>query len=523
CVLFPSNVSVQTAHLHHILKRAQQSRDRSFSSPQTVVPLKDVESSRARADEQDDRQIEIIDLDRETTPVTTRQKPASLRVHHVINEYDKTPPLDLSLNETAVQIDYNADRRYSFPPSKQRTKSLNPYASKQRSRPDDKPYDSIVEKRSSFDVTSTNLRLEKSNANLSMQFLTKNKDSNNSIIKDKHNGHDDKYPEKQKDAKEAQATIFNLNPLSNTSGNKEVLSCERGSVNYGITSLGRDKRKNQDPGNNEQDPRKDNTNGRVIKKGRKSLSTAKDDASAVMSDEEFWNPRNSLIEADEGVNILQRLRPNYHRNLVAGKNGKRGSFVERLRALENSLESDEENQKSNGNYILCSRESSPVISDVVETVPIKTSGKMKVHKGRENEGPTTDEDDIGEDLIPSDDFVREREETRRFASESLDEEIRSLLKLVGETIFRQFQRQDSALFQATENVIIKSEMHLTKSLRSQFGRKREWLNTFKCNCTSEESESRQIMNKLREERGELENLQQTLIEMENMELEVGRN
>ncbi|CAG8717455.1 7532_t:CDS:2, partial [Acaulospora morrowiae] len=504
--------------------RAQQSRDRSFSSLQTVVPLKDVESSRARADEQDDRQIEIIDLDRETTPVTTREKPASLREHHVINEYDKTPPLDISLNETAVQIDYNADPRYSFPPSKQRTKSLNPYASKQKSRPDDKPYDSIVEKRNSFDVTSTNLRLEKSNANLSMQFLTKNKDSNNSIIKDKHNGHD----EKQKDAKEAPATIFNLNPLSNTSGNKEVLTCERGSVNYGaeysikksnitcITSLGRDKRKNQDP-------RKDNANGRVIKKGRKSLSTTKDDASAVMSDEEFWNPRNSLIEADEDVNILQRLRPNYHRNLVAGKNGKRGSFVERLRALENSLESDEEDQKSNGDYILCSRESSPVISDLVETAPIKISGKMKVHRGRENEDPATDEDDIGENLMPSGDFVSEREETRRFASESLDEEIRNLLKLVGETIFRQFQRQDSALFQATENVIIKSEMHLAKSLRSQFGRKREWLNTFKCNCTSEESESRQIMNKLREERSELENLEQALIEMENMELEVGRD
>ncbi|CAG8489540.1 9050_t:CDS:10 [Acaulospora colombiana] len=490
----------------------QQPRDSfpsAYKNPITGDPSKFAKASGVRASKQDNGQIDIIDLDKEITPVSTRNKFVSSKRRNAGNSperirdygHNKTGPASILLNgdsdetvvnhESITQINYDTNRRHTHPPQKQRTEPLNLSAS----RINDNPDNVFVEKRGLFSVTSKSLTLEKSNTNLSMQFLTENKEFRGTTTNNMQKGRDDDHIGRQKGEMRIRTDRESLNP----SGGMDIIERERESVihdaeyqmrkpNATRNIGGLEKRKNQELCDDEQDLRK-NANDRAIRKGRKRLVTANDNTNAMTSDEEFWNPRknkvNTIVDSEEDTNISQRIRSNYL------------SFMERLRASTNSLESEEENTKSNGNYILHSRESSPVISDFVE---IMTKNKLLEKRNARKAQRDRNDDNIEiadiEDSFISPHGIRKKRETRKSKDEDLDEEIRNLLKFVGETIFRQFQRQDSALFQATKNAII------------QFEHKREWLGTYKRNYVS-------AMAKLKEGKNELESLEQNLIEMEN--------
>ncbi|CAG8454244.1 9755_t:CDS:10 [Ambispora gerdemannii] len=109
----------------------------------------------------------------------------------------------------------------------------------------------------------------------------------------------------------------------------------------------------------------------------------------------------------------------------------------------------------------------------------------------------------------------EKNETTSFADDQLDQEIRTLLQSVGETIFRNYQRQDATLFQATQNALLQNETEVFHGIDRQIERKKELLGTYKEHYTSISSDSQEIVKQLKESRNELANLDSTvLIDME---------
>ncbi|CAG8485852.1 14995_t:CDS:2, partial [Dentiscutata heterogama] len=219
------------------------------------------------------------------------------------------------------------------------------------------------------------------------------------------------------------------------------------------------------------------------------------------------------------VTDVQRLKSKHQKNTENKGENRHVSFIRRLQAFTNYLgadedKDDEEISVQDDIYIIHSRDSSPTINDNDETVQKKIN---EIETSKEHYETIDDGTDNEDNFIPSNKVVNEQIKSQKFADEQLDEEIRSLLQLVGEAIFRQFQRQDSTLFQASENAIIHSETKLTQSLEKQFERKREVLNTYRSNYTLIASESQQMMNKLKEGRNDLETLEQTLIDMEKMD------
>ncbi|CAG8445844.1 5384_t:CDS:10 [Diversispora eburnea] len=262
-------------------------------------------------------------------------------------------------------------------------------------------------------------------------------------------------------------------------------------INKSIISLEKEKRKDYDE---KEYPKLESDNYRVMKRGRNKLNMVNYDTSVVISDEEeFWKPRQN----------------NCQNSVSDDKNGKH----ERLQALSKHSGSDDDDKISRqdvimDNYILCSRESSTTIEDI-KSLSTNNPENNKVLKERENEQIYITDDDntliAGNDLPHTSNVIVD--EIRKFTDESLDEEIRNLLKLVGETIFKQFQQNDIALYQTTKNIIIKNEKKLSKGLEKQFERN---------NFTSIVLESQQILTKLKEEKIELENLR---LEMGRMEID----
>ncbi|CAG8665452.1 1048_t:CDS:2, partial [Gigaspora rosea] len=175
-----------------------------------------------------------------------------------------------------------------------------------------------------------------------------------------------------------------------------------------------------------------------------------DDENQTMSEEEFWNPKqkNNYVSSTDiehvDVTDRQRLKSKHHED----------------------KEDDDETSMQDDIYIIHSRDSSPTINDNDEAVQKNIN---EIETNNEHYETIDDGTDNEDNFIPSK-VVNEQIKPQKFADGQWDEEIRSLLQLVGEAIFRQFQRQDSTLFQSSENAIIQSETKLTQSLEKQFER-----------------------------------------------------
>ncbi|KAF0512387.1 synaptonemal complex protein 2-like isoform x2 [Gigaspora margarita] len=478
-----------------------------------------------------------------------------------------------------LENNYNVNHRYAFPPPKQRTRPLNLSASKQKNKINNN-VDLVAE--NDCEIITNNARLNNECSSPSAARSCQNVSTINNIQKrtdqprygkndlvkrlpefrndtKKSNGEDlEKAQNKSNVAKNYDpASVKNDKrlglPHTNENRNHNSLIDYKGgatrknlfnNVAYKNNNVsdenpeighGRSKRKTLDL--NDDDPEvpkqyrnddqiKGNSNYRVVtKQGGKKLIVVDDDESQIMSEEEFWNPKqknNYDSSTDiEYVDVTDRqcLKSKHHK----GEN-RHVSFIKRLQAFTNYLgadedKDDEETSMQDDIYIIHSRDSSPTINDNDEAVQ-KNINEIETNK--EHYETIDDGTDNEDNFIPSK-VVNEKIKPRKFADGQWDEEIRSLLQLVGEAIFRQFQRQDSTLFQSSENAIIQSETKLTQSLEKQFERKRELLNTYRNNYTLIATESQQMMNKLKEGRNDLETLEHTLIDMEKMELEFGIN
>ncbi|CAG8455205.1 14372_t:CDS:10 [Ambispora leptoticha] len=166
---------------------------------------------------------------------------------------------------------------------------------------------------------------------------------------------------------------------------------------------------------------------------------------------------------------------------------KQVSFLERLSAISTNENSD---QTSNN----------------VGDVSNKLMNYEEVQMDKYGNKYTNDDFQIG---------AEEKNEAESFTDDKLDQEIRSLLQRVGETIFRNYQRQDATLFQASQNALLQNETEVFHGVDRQIERKKEFLDTYKEHYASILSDSQETVEQLKESRNELANLDSTvLIDME---------
>ncbi|CAG8577284.1 15075_t:CDS:10, partial [Racocetra persica] len=554
-----------------------QPHSSSFNTAAALDTLsKSLEASKTPTSDRIDRHINILkdtDFD-EVTLVNVDESQNNTSTFNNILAKSRSqlpknvtpPPLSSSSNENSpcnnissmdrksitqiLENNYNVNHRYAFPPPKQRTKPLNLSASKQKSKISNNA--DLVEKDNEIIVNKTILNNEcsssnaiRSNENVSTTVNVNSMQQRTDQFKYDKDSPKRRQAETRNDTKvsngaDLENARYQSNVAKNNNGssvkNDKLFGLSRANENLNSLAKANATRKNlfnnvacknkNDTGENREvshggskrktldlnddgpeypeqyrsdDQLKSNSNYRVItKKGGKKLVVVDDDESQIMSEEEFWNPKqknnydsSSDIECID-VTDVQRSKSKYQKKTGDKGENRHVAFIKRLQAFTNYLgadedKDDEEISMQDDLCIINSRDSSPTINDNDEAIQEHDNGQQK------------------------------------FADEQLDEEIRSLLQLVGEAIFKQFQKQDSTLFQASENAIIQSETNLSQSLEKQFERKRELLNTYRNNYTLIASESQQMMNKLKEGRNDLETMERTLIDMETMDLDFGIN
>ncbi|CAI2179223.1 14958_t:CDS:10 [Funneliformis geosporum] len=246
-----------------------------------------------------------------------------------------------------------------------------------------------------------------------------------------------------------------------------------------------------------ENPKFSNIN-KMNKLHKRQLKINKDD-SPIKSEEEFWNPTSAEYNAEDEV--FERMRAQFpieffrelgEKNLSIPKPNhekKRVSFVERLKEFSNS--DDESIKKRTDRYILHTRNISPINSSEITIQP-----------------SLEDVDIIDDSDVTPIDTECKIDRSNKYAKEKLDEEIRRLLQCIGETIFKQFHKQDVALFRVTRKTIVQNEISLTQGLETQSKNKRELLNTFKRNYATIAIAYQQMIKELKEERKKFASLKQ---------------
>ncbi|CAG8617126.1 4814_t:CDS:10, partial [Racocetra fulgida] len=401
-----------------------------------------------------------------------------------------------------LENNYNVNHRYAFPPPKQRTKPLNLSASKQKSK-----------------ISNNADLVEKDNEIVVNKTILNNECSSSSAIRSNENV----------------STTVNVNSVQKRTDQSKY-----------------DKDNPKDIVRRQAETRNDTkvSNGTDLENARYQSNVAKNNnGSSVKNDKLFGLPR-----ANENLNSLAKAnatRKNLFNNVACknkndtGENREVSHGGSKRKALDLNDDGPEypeqyrsdDQLKSNSNYRVITKKGGKKLV-VVDDDESQIMSEEEFWNPKQNNydsssdiesftnylGEDEDKDDeeisMQDDSSPTindnDEAIQEHDNGQQtFADEQLDEEIRSLLQLVGEAIFKQFQKQDSTLFQASENAIIQSETNLSQSLEKQFERKN--------NYTLIASESQQMMNKLKEGRNDLETMERTLIDMETMDLDFGIN